>query len=1315
MPELYGAIHCHTEYSLKDSPIHISDLCNRAKEMGASYLAITDHGNIAGAVEFIDTCTSLGIKPIPGVEAYIDGEFSKRTHLILLARNYRGWQQLCEAVTLSNENIFTVAKNSVPVMTKEILQKCFTTGDVIATTACMNGIIGSILRANENIRKNKAKIEAKIQKQTDAGALEYAKKKEQIDALQVEVDTLEAEKNAVSALAKTTYKNRLKGCERLLERAVTDEEKEAAEKALDDVRTEQAQIEDAVKRLPSLRNKLSNLKSKLKHWREYSKDEANAHERFLAFSAELEDIREYPEDELYTKAKEEILWYRNLFGNDNFYIELQYHGLETEAYIMPVLLRLAKDTDTKTVASNDTHILTKEQAHARALLKSLRFEKWEPVSGTDDTLYLKSDAELYDTLAEILPARDARAAVDGIRELCGRCHVEIPDTSHAPRYLDDNGNPVPDSAKMLKDLAYAGARELYTKETFTEEYRNRLNYELEVINSMGYADYFLIVSEFIRWAKKYNPDKNYNVYNVGLGRGSAAGSLVANCLKITNVDPIRYGLLFERFLNKDRVSMPDIDSDFANGVREEVIQHVKDRYGADCVSSIRTVTSQKGKGATRSAARLLYFQKLHESGETENDTVKKACLKISDRLSRVIPSKPADVTVSACMEQLQAACESDDDRTVISYAMEIENVAFNFGLHAAGIIIGDGTPLSHLIPLMYSKEKKRWAVQCDMTEAERMKFLKMDFLGLVNLNIITQAIRFIKDDYGIDIDADKIPFEDEVFSEIYAKGNTSRVFQFESEGMKKTLRDFKPSCIEDIILLNAAYRPGPMDFIPQIVSNKQGKTKPHYIVPSLEKILAPTYGCPIYQEQLMAIFHDCAGFTLGEADIIRRYMSKKKKDKFLAYKDKFIDGLMAEGASRKESDEFWDSLVNFANYGFNKSHAAVYSILSYKTAWLKYHYPKEYMCATLNYAKTDDIPFIINECRDMGINILPPDINKSKSDFTVRHDGILFGFKAIKGFRADDTDIIIKKRTDNGYFKNFHDFVMRAALDKTPLELLIKAGAVRSLDGNSRRDVLDKIPYMVSVRKNVEKAKAKLEAGKLSTREKEKTEDTLDSALSEFGEIWFVTKEPEDSDWDSIAEKEVLRAYLTSHPLDKYEDVLARRHDGTDALTLIRDAAPGYAVFVGIITNLKVLEDKQMAFFTLEDKTGHIGCSCFKECYSVYADRLKEDTVVKIHAKVITDERNSDGVFKLICNKIMDAVTVSPPIFISVPDFTFFMTDVNPILKDMKCGNGESVIVHSRKSGEVKPLKDKYGKSVLDTKIDSVFIRRCERAIQNRG
>lgn len=1308
MQKLYGAIHCHTEYSLKDSPIHIKDLCVKAKEMGASYLAITDHGNIAGAVEFMDTCTSVGIEPILGVEAYIDGEFSKRTHLILLARNYKGWQELCEAVTLSNKNAVTIAKNSMPIMTKDILKKCFVSGNVIATTACMNGFIGSILRANELVHKDKNRLEALIQKQVDAGALEYIAKKEQIDKLQEEIDILEKEKKTISELAKTTYKVRLKGCEKLLEMAATDEERESAEKALAAILVEKEQIEEAEKRLPRLRSKLSNLKSKLKNWKEYSQSEANAYAKYLKSKENLDSIKEHKEEELYAKAKEEILWYKGVFGDENFYIEFQYHGLESETYIQPILLKLAKETNTKTVASNDTHILTKDHAHARALLKSLRFEKWEPCSKTDEELYLKSDEELYEALSKVLPKEDAKTAILNIRELCSRCHIEIPETPHAPKFLDDNGKEVADSKQMLKDLAYKGAQELYTKEEFTQEYKDRLDYELGVINSMGYADYFLIVSEFIKWAKEYNPDKNYNVYNVGLGRGSAAGSLVANCLKITNVDPIKYGLLFERFLNKDRVSMPDIDSDFANGVREAVIRHVEERYGADCVSSIRTVTSQKGKGAIRTAARLLYFEKLYQRDETENDTIKKECLKIGDRLSKIIPGKPADITVASYNEQLQTACESEDDKTVVSYAMEIENIAFNFGLHAAGIIIGDGIPLSKLIPLMYNKEKQRWAIQCDMVEAERMKFLKMDFLGLVNLNVITQAIRFIKDNYGVDIDVDKIPFETEVFSEIYTKGNTSRVFQFESEGMKKTLREFKPSCIEDIILLNAAYRPGPMDFIPQIVSNKHGKTKPHYIVPSLEKILAPTYGCPIYQEQLMAIFHDCAGFTLGEADIIRRYMSKKKKDKFLAYKDRFIKGLMAEGASKKDSDEFWDSLVNFANYGFNKSHAAVYSILSYKTAWLKYHYPKEFMCATLNFAKPDDIPFIINECRDMGITILPPDVNKSKQDFTTRHEGILFGFNAVKGLKTDDANQLIKERKENGYYKDFKDFVMRNPIEKASLELLVKAGAFRTLDENSRKDVLDKISHMLAVKKNISKAKEKIESPLKSDRDKEKAKNTLEASISEFNEIWFDTREDEDSDWDSVAEKDILRTYLSSHPLDKYADVLKKRHDGIDSLTLIEGAEQGYGVFVGIITNLKILSDKQMAFFTFEDKTGHIECSCFRECFSKYAGKIRSDAVVKIHAKVTTDNRSNDGTLKLICNKIEDAVTTSSPIFMSVPDYRFFIGVVYPRMKALRNESGEFVIVHSQKSGEIIPLKERFDKSLLSLDISNVYIKRCE-------
>lgn len=1311
-------IHCHSEYSLKDSPIHIPNLCKRVKELGGKYISLTDHGNLAGVVEFIDACEQYDLKPIPGVEAYVESPHNPRAHLLLLAKNYKGYQEISRAVSLSYENSTIVAKQAVPIMTKDILEQCFKNGNVIATSACIGGVLGSILNANNMAKRLVRRIEKMQEACIEKGAISYAKEKEKMDALKKDIEILRLERQEVSALAKTTYLKKIRGIEKILANATSKEEIAQAQEALKIILKTKEDVEQAKKYLPTLTSKLSNMRAKLKNWKERMKKEESAYGRYQKLQEKIDAIPNYSLQGLYEEAQRELLWYKVLFGEGNFYIELQYHGIKDEEECMPLLLRLAKESNTPIVATNDVHLLSKEQAHIRRLQNCLRFEKWQEISPSEEELYLKSDEELCLALCHIIPEADAKVAIKNIQEICNQCSVIIPNTTHFPKYKNDDGSIPQNPNELLKQKAYEGVKRLFKKEEFTEVYIKRLNYELKVICSMGYADYFLIVADFIKEAKIIRKVQGYYAYDVGLGRGSAAGSLVAYVMGITNIDPIVYGLLFERFLNKDRVSMPDIDSDFANGIRDDVIQYVKDKYGADCVSGIRTLLVQKGRGAIRDGARLLKFEQLHEKGLKEDTAIERNSLRIAEKLAKVIPEKQAGAGVSDYLDKLRDAATTQEENKVIDNALAIEGLGTSFGFHAAGIIIGDEEPLHNLIPLIKGMDKKkgdRWGVQCDMVEAEKMGFLKMDFLGLVNLDIITQTLRFIYEGYGLVIDADQIPAEPEVFHEIYAKGNTSRVFQFESEGMKKTLREFQPSCMEDIILLNAAYRPGPMDFIPQIISNKKGISTPKYIVPSLQRILAPTYGCPIYQEQLMDIFHTCAGFTMGEADIIRRYMSKKKKDKFLAYKDKFVEGLMKEGATKKEADAFWESLVNFANYGFNKSHAAVYSILSYKTAWLKYHYPKEFLCATLNFAKDEDIPFIISECRHMNIKVLPPDINKSLADFSVRQEGILYGIGKIKGLKSE-ADIIVKDRNEVGKYRDVLEFIERSPVQNKTIELLIKSGAFDDYGNYSRYELLSSLSQILSNRNQLLIAKKNLEIAEEEYKNKttfkveenyKKSQMAYENQRKNFY-IDLPVKTEDENDSYARFEKETLRVYVTHHPLDKYDDIYLRKHDGKTAVTPISEISNEYVSIIGIISSVKVLEDKDIAFFTIEDKSGAIRVSCFSHCFVKYRDLLQGENILKITGRV----KASSGDFgdSIICESIEIATPYVPPVYISCPDYTYFMQYVFPELKKIKTKNGEQVLVHSQRSGELKMCNFTVTENVLQMKIDKVFVTRLQKS-----
>lgn len=1216
---VYGFLHCHSDHSLKDSPNKIKELCKLAKDMGAKAISLTDHGVCTGHIEFMDCCRELGLNGIPGVEAYVETEYAKHAHLLLLPKNYTGYQELSKAVTLANKNLTTIGRIESPVMTKEILTECFGNGNVIATSACVSGVLSAVLLQNNSIQHEIDKVKKKQLKYQISD--DISKVEKEYRELSDAVEQLKTEKKRLQELSQKRYKKREKALNALKkDPAVYIAAKKKLEQEIDETEQAKKQLEKVAAELKAKSCCLTARKKKYEKLKETMQSYQEYEQQIIKLKQSIQDMKA-----IRKQTEEEVLWFVRLFHGD-FYIELQYHGLEDEAYVMPILAQIADKFDIPMVATNDVHILYPKDAETRSYLAAMRFERYEPVSDSDRELYLKNDKKLSEKLREILPEDTVQKAMDNIKTICDSCKVvipRVPEVHHYPVYKDASGKS---SDILLRELAYAG---LHNKiSDITTEYRKRLEYELDTIIEMGFADYILIVADYVKKGKEIARDNNEKSgYGVGPGRGSGAGSLVNYCLGITALDPIKYGLLFERFLNKERVSMPDIDVDFSDEVREPLIAYVKEKYGEESVACIRTVMIQKAKACIRNTARILGFERYPDS-LPDFETGRKKLRDIGDRLCKSMKDED-----SLDYHKLVTKCPEPEAKEIVKRALLMENTNTSFSAHAAGIIIGDGNPLYKYIPLFYNTSKQQWVVSCNMTEAEDIGLLKMDFLCLNNLDVISECIRRIKRNTGIVIDPEKLPFEKEVFNEIFCKGQTSCVFQFESDGMKKMLRDFLPDSFEDLILLVAAYRPGPMEFIPDIIQVKRGKKKPHYIIPKLEKILSDTYGKCIYQEQLMSVFHECAGFTLGEADIVRRYMSKKKVAKFLAYKPKFIEGIKQEGTSEEEAEVLWSSLEDFAKYAFNRSHAAVYALISYQTAWLKYHYPAEYMCAVLNHTAVERIPVVIHECKRMGLSVFPPDINRTGEKFNDCQIGIIYGLGMIKGMKDSDAHSIIEERHNNGKYRSVQEFLMRTKVTEAVYEKLIVGGCFLNFCKN-REKMVETSKKILHIRDNILKNRNK---------ENSRKDSILYGLNREYDSILDTQENESDPMIWMNKEKELLGDYISSNPMDAYS--FLKNSPSIHPLSEI--VSNGY--YAGVITQLEIKEQKdgrEMAVLRLEDWEGMIECVCFSKTYELYKELLKEGNVIKIEAVKNTwnDSEN------LIINKVFQCKKYKKSIFIGFED-----------------------------------------------------------------
>ena len=1312
-------LHVHTQYSLKDSVVSIKNLLEMAKELGIKVLSLTDHGTMLGIEEFMSLSKEYDVKTIPGVEAYVGED---RRHLVLLSKDLEGYNSISKCVSKSNEHIQTINKLVFPCMNKEILKQNIKKGHVIGLSACMNGVLAKIILQNKYYQDS---ID-KLQKRADKISGKYdsfLKYKKELDELEARKSSLTEEKKTCQALSK---KSLLKE-ERALKK-LEGEELINAEKELENKRQEK---ENATNRLVTLQEELNDVMKAVS----FVKAQVKANESSVKYEEYIEQINEIKskmrsEEDIYEETKAELMEFIDIFGEGNFYIELQYHGIPEEAKVFEILAKLAKETKTPVVATNDVHMLTNhpDDIKARQLIRCLRFNKWEELFTGDDQLYLKSDEELKEALLEILPEDIVNEAISNMDKIGEMCNVSFKQESHYPVFSEN-------SKDLIREKAYDGMMKKYHNIQDLDEIIERTEYELEVICSMGYADYLLIVQDFLEIGRQigFLSKDNFkylekNIYEmsyeemldyinkyavdngevIGPGRGSAAGSIVCYELGITNVDPLKYDLLFERFLNVERVSMPDIDSDIATDVRPLVIEYVRKKYGYEAVCSICTIGTMAAKSSIRNVARIMGFKESVGLKADEVDAIAKKYLAIGDRIAKEVPAVPG-VKLGDCVDVLLQKFNSDTEKEIIKSALLVENTAINTGSHAAGVIISDNKDVSDYVPLMWDVENQLWKCQCDMVQAETRGLLKMDFLGLRNLHIITNTLRSIEKRTGVRINIDEIPFEEEVFKEIYAKGNTNAIFQFESGGMKSMLRQFQPSDIHDVILLNAAYRPGPMDFIPDIISVKRGITKPDYVIPEMDSILGSTYGYPVYQEQIMQICNQFAGFSLGESDIIRRYMSKKKVDKFMAYQPKFIDGLVKMGADRAKAEEFWDALVNFSRYAFNKSHAAAYSIVSYQTAWLKYHFPADFMCAAMELTPLEKIPALIEDCKQMGVNVSVPSINEAETEFSIKNingkDTIIFGLSSVK-FANESTGKITEYRESNGKFKDFRD-IIKLKIKKNVMNSLIQAGAFDEFCGNRQSlkafyseaaEIYEKIadryeslarnqkimqildmPEDIALNELVKMGLSgkRVPSKKTYQNNIDKNLDEIKTLEDKFNNLPYDLSFSEDKKERLAQEKDVIGMYISAHPLDEYKS--NSKYTNIDALSVGKNIK-----IMGIITNVRLTQrkadGKAMAFFTLEDKTGTISCCCFTRTYEEFHSFVKEDEIVILTGSCVEEEFNDEVIQKFHIQKIEGAQALKKESVILHFNSKEEFEKCEEIIKLYEEENGFPLIVHYRKN-----------------------------------
>ncbi len=986
----------------------------------------------------------------------------------------------------------------------------------------------------------------------------------------------------------------------------------------------------------------------------------------------------------YEEAKQAALDHIEIFGKDNFFLELQDHGISDQTTVNNGLLRMSKELGIPLVATNDIHYVNDTDVEAHDILLCIQTNR--KVADEDrmrydgGQYYLKSEEEMKTLFPYALEA------LENTHKIAERCNVEIIfGEQKVPEYTVPEGY---DAYTYLAKLCNEGIEDRYNP--VTDELKERLDYELSTINQMGYVDYFLIVWDFIKYARD-------NGIAVGPGRGSAAGSIVSYCLGITNIDPIKYGLIFERFLNPERVSMPDIDIDFCVERRQEVIDYVVDKYGKDKVVQIVTFGTMAAKSVIRDVGRAL-------------DLPYATC----DMVAKLIPTD-IGMTIAKALEvskDLRALCENDDDiEYLIDMSRKLEGLPRHTGMHAAGVVIGRDS-IDEYVPLSKGSEDAI-TTQFTMTTIEELGLLKMDFLGLRNLTVIQNAVSYIVRRTGEDLDIDNIDYNDKKVFELISSGKTDGIFQLESAGMKSFMKELKPGSLEDVIAGISLYRPGPMDFIPYYIKGKEHPENVTYDCKELETILTPTYGCIVYQEQVMQIVMELAGYTLGRSDLVRRAMSKKKSDVMIRERKNFVygneeegvPGCIAKGISEKTANKIFDDMVDFAKYAFNKSHAAAYAVVAYQTAYLKCYYPVEFMAALISSVNGNSgkVSEYIMECRQMGIKILPPDINEGYGEFSVSNGAIRYGLSALKNVGYTVINSIIEERTERGRFKDINDFINRCSdksLNKRSIENFIKGGALDSLGAN-RKQMMQVYAQIID---NINDNKKHNIAGQMN----------LFDIAGEEEKDQFEIVYPDVEEYDKAEllanEKEVLGIYISGHPLEEYIDVI-KKHTNVYTTDFIIDEETNkpkvrdqqeYKVG-GLISNktVKLTRNNQnMAFLTVEDLVGSVEVIVFPRDYENCKAKLDIDNKIIVRGRATVTEEEC----KIIASEIKLFDDMKPQkikkLFLKYCDKETYIADEDKLLSVVEeyAGNSE-VIIYLEAERLQKQLGKKFAVNITDELI----------------
>ena len=1147
----FAHLHVHSEYSLLDGACRIGPLVERAKELGQTALAITDHGVMYGAVAFYKAAVAAGIRPIIGCEVYVaprgmtdrvHGVDDAYTHLVLLCRDETGYHNLCYLVSAAFERGFYGKPRIDWPLLREHAE------GLICLSGCVAGDIPrAILRGD------------------------------------------------------------------------------------------------------------------------------------------------------YEAAKARAVELQALFGEGNFYLELQNHRMTDEARVRAALLRIHRETGIPLAATNDVHYIRKQDAYDQDVLLCIQtgqtLDSPERLRFPNDEFYLKSEAEMRALFDEYPDA------VENTQRIADRCRFDFTfGHYHLPRFLLPEGET--DADTYLTKLCERGFTRRYGDRP---EVHGRMEYELDMIRRMGFVDYFLIVSDFIGYAKRQR-------IPVGPGRGSAAGSVVSYCLGITDVDPVQYNLYFERFLNPERVSMPDIDVDFCFERRQEVIDYVVRKYGKDRVVQIVTFGTLQARGVLRDVGRVMDLP-----------------YAFVDSIAKMIP-KELNITLDKSLKmnhELKKLYDEDPQvKELIDMSKRLEGLPRHTSMHAAGVVISQ-KDVDEYVPLALGADNNV-VTQFTMTTLEELGLLKMDFLGLRTLTVIQDAIRLVEKSTGVKLVTEELNYNDKAVLDYIGTGKTDGIFQIESAGMKSFMKELRPQSLEDIIAGISLYRPGPMDFIPQYIKGKNHPELITYECPQLKPILAPTYGCIVYQEQVMQIVRDLAGYSLGRSDLVRRAMSKKKGDVMQRERQNFvygneeegIPGCVKNGIDEKVANKIYDEMIDFAKYAFNKSHAAAYAVVSYQTAYLKYYYPVEYMAALMTSVidNPGKVAEYIYTCRQMGISILPPDINRGVGDFSVDNGNIRYGLAAIKGVGRPVIEQIIRDREEHGTFRDLKDFLERLSgkeVNKRAVENFIKSGAFDSLKGTRKQFMIIYVQIMDQVAQN----KKNSLAGQMSLF------DIVDDEQKKEFEVTLPDVGEYQKETMLAFEKEVLGVYISGHPLEEYEEkwrksisatTLDFQLDEETGRTKVRDGSR--EIIGGMITSKTIKYTKKnqtMAFITVEDLLGTVEVVIFPQSYEKSQQYLQEDSKVFVRGRVSEEDDNAS---KLICEEVIPFDMTKKELWIQYADKQSYLQDEQNLFRMLAESEGEDqVVIFCKAERAVKRLPKNVNIQVepgILSRLTNYFGEDCVKVIE---